>query len=246
MTFLKLYTGRCLDENKKIAEYFRGDIQYFLNVSEDIGLDVKKIKELEKTCSEAIKEDKAADLSDREKRLITAVFVGDAEWNQPIAEWYPYPMEKTLEWVDSKAHKKGLDMAREYGDISLVTFPNYTTPSEYDIDKQSLRQFLSLENPNIPVIGIAILLLEWYIYVAKEMGIDVEEFNYPVKREIIDYYSGKKEDLSEKSNRMVKSLFINSVTWISNLEREYKIDSFSLDQCCRELKKEAEKLQGNK
>lgn len=227
MTFYRVWGGKILNSPENIAQYLEEDANYAIEVSKSTGIDTSEIEELKKKCSDAIKNDTTSNLSEREKKFITTIFVGDAEWNEPLEEWMFFPLDKVLEFTDSKVHQKWTDVARIHGELDLVRMPNYSTPSQISREMSHFNDSQHLKG-NI-LLASALLDLEWYNYFVKQMNIEVDKnLIQKTKDESLEYYTGQRKNFSDEVKPFRKSLFSNDVRWIDSMFEDYGTRSETL------------------
>lgn len=67
------------------------DISYLKNFCEDLGYETE-VKKLEAEVIDYLSDGET--ISEEGKKLLTAVFVGDGEWNEPLSSWLIPPRDK--------------------------------------------------------------------------------------------------------------------------------------------------------
>lgn len=236
MTFYRLWGGKVLDNEDHIARYFRDDVNYLVNVANDLGIDTSRVEKIAEEAEDAIRNNEEP--SDEAKKLIAAIFIGDAEWNEPLEEWLPGLYQKMLEFADSKVHRKWTDIARENGDLSMLDFPAYSTPRSLDIE-QDEKDFDFVTSG---MIAASVLHLEWWAYVAKEMDMDYDRSLVDRTREESLAYFTEGKDMDQDIKNFQVSLFQNDVDWIDSVMSEYEFRSRLLGRVRKELENVAEEL----
>lgn len=235
MTFYRLWSGKILDTDQNIARYFREDVDYLVNVARDLGIDTSRVEELADEAEKALRQDN--DPSDEAKKLIAAVFIGDAEWNEPLEEWLPGIYQKLLEFSDSKVHRVWTDIAREKGDLSGLSFPDYSTPATVDAEIENTGSFVTSG-----IVALSVLHLEWWAYVADQMGLEVEEELVDrAREESLAHFTGEK-DLSNEIRDFQASLFKNDSDWLENVMTNYGFRSHTLEGLRKEIDTVVEEL----
>lgn len=69
MSFYRLWSGKVIEGNENIAKYFEMDMDYLLNVSEDMGYDISHLEELRKVSVEKIRNGETDSISKEAEKL---------------------------------------------------------------------------------------------------------------------------------------------------------------------------------
>lgn len=224
MTFYKLWSGKILDSPESISKYFEEDVQYIIDILEHNNIDTKNLNEIKNSASDKIRNENISQLSDQEKHLITAVFIGDGEWNEPLELWTPFPLNELLEFSDSKVHKKWTNIARKYGKLDMVSMPNYSSPSQ--LDQNQKEQFENLSKIDRMALSAAILDLEWFRYEVKELNLGVNDrLMEKTRKETLEYFLENREEFSDECKPLRKALLERDVKWGRDIMNDYNMES---------------------
>lgn len=220
MTFYRLWSGKPLENDKDVRKYIAADIDFFINVSEDIDIETGNLVNLR---DEVLQKSSNEELSPRAQKITAAVLIGDAEWNESLEEWLTFPLSKIIHFTDSKVHHNWTKTARDYGQPNGLDLPVYSTPSTLEIDLENS----SYMNQNI-LAGL-LMDLEWYSYIAEEMDITLPSgLVEKTRKETLDYFLQDGE-FSEDTGALQSSLAIRAADWIDEVKEEWKFRSFLLD-----------------
>ena len=220
-----------MEEDKNVAKYFESDLDYLKGFTKDLGFSQIDWDNVTEEVTSAILEDRQVE-SDMAKRVLTSFFVGDGEWNEPLGNWFIFPGNYMIDFVEYNWYHRFRELARRYGDLESVSVPVYSTPKNvkgrdksYSVPFKALRYS---DSRDCLVMTTSILSLEWTEYVMDEIGINYDsQLLDTTRKEVLMYYSEDK-DLSEDSKRVLRSLKRNDDLWLENVKEEFDMNSFLL------------------
>lgn len=226
MTFYRLWSGKPLKKPGSRRTYIAADLDFFIDVSKDIGIDT----DLENVKEEILNK-KPEERSDEARRITAAVLIGDAEWNEPLEDWLRFPLNRTIRISDSGVHHLWMKNAREVGDTSNLDFPEYNTPATLDIPLEKLSYIEQA------LLAGLITDLEWYAYIAEETDADIDsELIDRTRRETINYFT-ENEDLSEDVAEFQSALAIRASDWMDDVMNDFNFRSMLITYFSKKMRK---------
>lgn len=221
MTFYKLMGNRTLKTEAEQAEYFQMDVDWLLNTSQAMGFETGNIERISEEARLKIENDEP--LNEKESELVGTVYVGDAEWVNPLSLWGgPRWTRYFLRFGDGPAHCKFLNIGKKYCDVGRLNFPYYSTPGDFDIE--SCRDFRKAA-----LLATGVLHLEWYTYVCNQVGLEYdEELAQETKNETVEYLTGQSDSMSSRAAYFQKTMYEEDINWIDQTEKEFHFRSFLL------------------
>lgn len=239
MTLYRLWSGKVLETEQGAAKYFEADANFLINVTDSLGISTSRLENLRDEAIEAIENGEKPE-SEEAQKLIAAIFVGDAEWNEPLEYWFQKPFAEIFLYSDGKAHHKGLQRARDFGSLEDLDMPNYSTPSM--VSKKSENILENINGLDQLLLTASVLDIEWYGYVAEQMDIDFDkDIIKRTRRETIDHFINDK-NFSKDLVKFRKALSINDHIWLDNIMSDFDFNSLALEKISQGMKKEAEKI----
>lgn len=230
MTIYKIWAGRILRDEENVKDYFEMDAEYLKSFCRDLDYDYEKVEQLQQEVLEYFNE--GSEMSEEGKRLLTATFIGDGEWNEPLSSWVIFPFNLIGEVAEYKWHHRFFEVAREHGKPNMVNEPYYSTPGKFKGDIEvSSPNFSSLNPFNYTrsiALSTSVLSLEWTEYMMSELDIDYEEEKFKeAKKEVINHYNDGTE-LSEPTKDILHSAKKNDLEWLKATKEEFNVNSIVL------------------
>lgn len=231
MTFYKLWAGKSLDSKQNVASYFESDLRYLEGFTQDMGFEELEWDRVSKDVTKSILSDQRPERT-QDRRVITSFFVGDGEWNEPLASWGIYPANLLVDFVEYNWFHRFRELSRRYGEPDLVSVPNYSTPENVkgrDRDYEyPFRNYRLTDLSDCIILATSILSLEWTEYVMDEIGLAYDqELVHKTRNEVLEYYSDGSE-LSDGSKKVLRSLKRNDNIWLEDVKKDFEMNSFLL------------------
>ena len=240
MTLYRLWAAKVVEENPSV--YFEADVEFIQAVSEDIDLPIGDLLEVR---DEAMQSFQGQEVSDRAEKLIATVFIGDMDWYQLLEEWLPFPFNDAFTVMDAKVHKVGKDTAKKYGSLENLDLPEFSRPEDVRVAGELPTELT--QNPvDQYVLTVALLDLEWYVYAAEQMDLEVDqEFIEKAKEETLEYFTGSREQFSGDLGSFQASLLINAAIWCEQILNDFEFNSKFLEKTSNILREEAEQIKNS-
>ncbi|EJN60939.1 hypothetical protein [Halogranum rubrum] len=213
-----------LDSPADFADWYRVGAEYVLTVSEGMGFETGTFEADFREATNAMR-DGDTDLRPELARSVAADLLADAVFSDPFCEWMPLWYELALAPFVQAADYRLRRVAREYATgLDHVSVPRFSRPRDVYVDGRSALAHVDGFVDQF-VFADALLHLEWYDHVARESGIDVpRSLVERTRRETVDYYTGRREGLSEDVRRFQELLFADDV-WVRDIDDAYGLDS---------------------
>lgn len=261
MTAAKLVAPRALRDPEGVAPYFRFGAEYVLEVADDMGWEHDGLDETTENAYEAMS-DGRTDVPDEEAKLIGAVLLADAEFWGPMGWWLPRGYALLMRGLSHALRRKLLRLAGVYTDTLKGGFgefynayptvreslgaPGFSRPSDHPVDGVSATEHIggmSLDAfARRTVLGDSVLHVEWYEYVAKEVGVEYDsELCERAIEESPAYFAGVADELSDGVRELQRAMFTDD-DWIRNFHDEYGLRSVLFRRAAEGIEKTAKEL----
>ncbi|WP_224270059.1 hypothetical protein [Haloprofundus salinisoli] len=221
MTVFRLATLRTAEE---FADWYRIGADYVAHVAEGMEFDCGPFHE-DAAAGVAAMRANRTDVAPNVARSIAATLLADAAFCDPFCEWLPLWYELALAGPNVLADRRLSTVARAYAErVPHVSGPLYSTPGDVLIEGRPALSYVSEFSERF-VLADAILHLEWFVYVARESGVDIPyELLARTREESVAYYTGRRESLSPDVHRFQTLLFADD-EWVRKINRVYGLDS---------------------
>ena len=263
MTAAKLVGLRALSRPEDVAPYFRFGAEYLLEVAEEMGWECGTLDETVESAYESMRKGET-DVPEDEKKLIGAVLVADAEYWWPIGRWLPRGYALLMRGLSHALRRKLLKLAGIYTDTLETGFwefyhayptvrerlgtPEYANPPDHPVEGKPATAYvggLSLESfARRTILGDSVLHVQWYEYVAEEMGVGYDDdLCARAKKESPAYFAGVSDELSDDVRELQRVMFTDD-DWIRKFHKEYRLRSVLFRRAADGIERTANELRG--
>lgn len=261
MTAAKLVGLRALREPEDVAPYFRFGAEYLLDVADAMGWDRGSLDETAEGAYEAMR-DGRTDVPEKQRVLIGAVLVADAEYWWPIGRWLPRGYALLMRGLSHALRRKLLKLAGVYTGALETGFrefyhayptvrerlgtPGYSDPEDCTVEGKPATAHvggLSLDAfARRTVLGDSVMHVEWYEYVAEETGVGYDaDLCERAKAESPAYFAGVRDELSDEVRELQRAMFTDD-DWIRSFHEEYSLRSVLFKRAAAGIERTAEEL----
>lgn len=240
LTFYKLWAGKSLHSKENVAKYFESDLRYLEGFTEDMGFEALAWDTVSADIEEAIMSNQKPENLDQ-KKILTSFFIGDGEWNEPLAAWGIHPANLMVDLIEYNWFHRFRELSREYGDPSLVRVPQYSTPDNVKGREKAyeypFRHYSLTDLSDCIILATSILSLEWTEYVMDEIGLDYnQDLVHRTRNETLEHFSEGSE-ISEDSQKILRSLKRNDNIWLESVKQDFSMNSLLLSYVEKSNKK---------
>ncbi|WP_144902073.1 hypothetical protein [Halobellus captivus] len=221
------------------ADWFEPGGAYLLRVAEGMGFYTGDLAGVIDEADTAMRAGRTGpDVAPAVNRLIAADLYADAAFGLPFIEWTPVWYELPLTLPTAYAEWRLRRVADQYAEtIDHLSVPRFSRPD--DVVSRGAPAVGSVSGfADRFAFADAVLHLEWFDYVATEVGIDVPpELIAEARSQTVGYYVGELSmaDLDPSVRRLQYLLFTDD-EWVRAIDERYGLDSslFSVwERVCR-------------
>ncbi|SEP20778.1 hypothetical protein SAMN04487948_12158 [Halogranum amylolyticum] len=230
-----------LDSPSEFADWYRIGAEYVYTVSTGMGFDTGTFAADAREATDAMRAGDT-DLRPELARSVAADLLADAVFSDPFCEWMPLWYELALAPFVQFADYRLRAVAREYATgLDYLSVPRFSRPRDVYVGGRSPLSTVD-GFVNRFVLADALIHLEWYVYVARESGIDVPaSLVERTREETVAYYTGQRETLSADVRRFQELLFADDA-WVRDIGDAYGLNSALFGVWERILRTERERL----
>lgn len=221
MSLHSIAKGDFLDDEDSFQAYIREDLIYF-----------NKVVELLDSGSKIDTDIDYDQPSEREKKIIQVMLVGDGFWLEPYYYWTTNGLKGrytriALSLIESKFRSKWMRKAKDFEEISL-SLPDYSIPE--DLNNEPKAGLSNNKHFEKLMQAFSILNLEWVLYVDSELnqGIDRKEIHSMIDEASNFFNSGEVRDRELLEKQVKQHRF--AADWIENFLEVINDNSISLER----------------
>ncbi|MFP4632796.1 MAG: hypothetical protein ACLFMT_05100 [Halobacteriales archaeon] len=261
MTAAKLVGPRALATPERAAAYFGFGADYVVDVADELGWSHGGLDGTTERARAALERGET-ELEGRERKLVGAVLVGDAEFWWPMGRWLPPGYALLMRGLSHALRRKLLRLA---GDITgtletgprefygaypsvrdRVGQPEFSEPEDHEVDGRPPTEYvpgIGLDSfARRTVLGDSVLHVEWYEYVADAVDVDYDsELCRRARDESPAYFAGVGDELSDDVRELQRAMF-GDAGWIREFHDHYELRSLLFRRAADAIERTADEL----